>query len=371
MNWKTIFVGCTISVVALSPVFAQQEKDTVRVKKDPKPKEVSILEENYKGVTYSLGAGGKTVLLWKEIESIDYSSRPKELTQAIAQIKRGDSQEALAALRNFKSQQSLRPIYRQQALFYLAQAAETSNPPHLDEAITNYRDLLKEFKQSRFLGKANAGIVTCLIATKKYDEATKAIEAARQEATAAKLDDELLRELDLLGCGLLENQGKFVEAANAYDKLAAAVTTANSDLATLAKIGSARCLVKKGDDPSKARAVFTDAIQKADENSSPVVLAAAWNGLGEIQLAEGRKEKKVDKIQEALYSFLRGVVLYFPGENDRTSEFERSLYYTSEAFRSLAEQSKEEEQKKLYQQRASEKLKDLESRFPLSSFLKK
>lgn len=369
MNLRNSLTSVLLIAAAAAPALAQ-EKAVLKSKKDAKPKEVTVLEENYKSVVVQLpGAGGKVPYLWKEIETLDYQNKPKELAAGIAAVKKGEFEEGIKLLAKFKGQQNLSGVFRQQALFYIAQAAESLSPPNLEEAIATYKQLLQEFKQSRYLQKANDRIVACLVASKKYDEAQKTLAATRNEAVNAKLDEELLREIDFLEASLLEMQNKPAEAANAFEKLSAAAASTPM-IADLARVGAMRCQMQKGGDASKAKAVYEDVISKAGEATSHLVLAAAWNGLGEVQLLEGRKDRKPEKIQEALYSVLRGVVLYFPGENDRTSEYERSLFLSAQAFKALADLATDEGVKKLNQQRYGEKIQELKNRYPLSPLSK-
>lgn len=362
MKPRIAVVGLLGIVLGAAPAFAQ-ERANIKSRREPKPREISVVEETYKGVVYSVGAGGRGTYLWKEIESLDYVSRPKELSQGIAAVRKGEYEEGLKLLQRFKAEKGLSPVFRQQALFRCAQAAESTG--RVEEAIATYRQLLSDFKQSRFLQQANDRIVACLVATKKFDEAQKALAASRQAAIEARLDEELLREFDFLEAGLLESRGKLSEAANAYEKLSAAASS-NPLVADLARIGAARCQYQKAGDASKAKAVCEEVINKANEGTSPVVMAAAWNGLGEVQLQEGRKDRKADKVREALFSVLRGVVQYFPAEHDRTIEYERSLFLSGQAFKSLADLTTDETQKKLNLLRAGEKLQELKNRYPLS-----
>lgn len=362
----------TTTALTLALVFSfagpgfSQEKDSIKLKKEAKAREgIQILEENYKSVSCQIGGGAKTLFLWKEIETIEYGGRPKDLTQGISAVKKGEFAEGLKLLDKMRTQANLRPVFKQQALFYYAQAAESEGK--IEEAIKSYQQLLSEFKQGRFLGKANDRIVACLVAGKKFDEAQKVLATAKKEATDNKLDDELIREFDLLECTLLESAGKLVEAANAYEKLAAAAG-GNATIADLARVGAARAAVAKGGDPGKAKATYEEVINKANDQTSAIVLAAAWNGLGEVQLSDAKKEKKAEKAQEALFSFLRGYVVYFPGDNERTSEYERSIFYAGQAFDLLAGLTTDEAAKKQNQERAKEKFQELSGRFPLSPF---
>lgn len=363
MKQNTVFVAFAMLVALSAPAFSQ-EKDTIKLKKEAKPREVQIIEESYKSIACQIGSA-KTQFLWKEIETVEYGNRPKDLAAGVSAVKKSEYAEGLKLLDKVRGQKDLRPIFKQQALFYYAQAAESEGK--IEEAIKAYQQLLGEFKQSRYLNKANDRIVACLVAQKKFDEAQKVIAAAKQEATAAKLDDELIREFDLLECTLLENSGKLAEAANAYEKLAGAAGS-NATIADLARIGAARAAVAKGGDAGKARATYDQVISNAKEDTSPIVMAAAYNGLGEVQLAEARKDKKAEKAHEALFSVLRGYVVYFPGDNDRTGEYERSMFLSAQAFDLLASLTTDEAAKKQHQDRAKEKKEELSARFPLSPY---
>ena len=219
---NVIFTGLFVVAIAAS-AFGQGKRDVIRLKDDSTPKEVEILEEDYKGISL---------------------------------VKRGEYPKAWNLLREFKDKKNLPKVYRQHALFYLAQTLESLSPPKLEGAISNYRQLLSEFRQSRYLAKANSRIVACLVARGEFGEAHKALNSARKKAVKDRMDEKVLRQLDFLGCTLLENEEKFVEATNCYERLAAAAAS-NPEVADLALIGSARSLVRKGGNSStRKRAIL-------------------------------------------------------------------------------------------------------------------
>ena len=118
---------------------------------------------------------------------------------------------------------------------------------------------------------------------------------------------------------------------------------------------------------SEAEKVFREITAADAENS---VLAGAWNGLGDIALDDGVAKRDLDKLNDALFCYLRGVVLYGPTREESTDEYERSLAQSAKAFRSIGEVEKDGEKKKLFLDRAAQRMEQLKQMFPTSRYLK-
>src|SRR5204862_1246487 len=91
------------------------------------------------------------------------------------------------------------------------------------------------------------------------------------------------------------------------------------------------------------------------EDAPNYILAGAWNGIGELLRDEGKKKKDPEKLLDAVYSFLRGVVQYGPAPGEPTGEHMRALQGSSECFQYLADLETNADRKKLFKERARER----------------
>jgi hypothetical protein len=100
-----------------------------------------------------------------------------------------------------------------------------------------------------------------------------------------------------------------------------------------------------------------------------LVLAGAWNGLGDIMFAAGKAKPDADVITDALYAYLRGSVLYTPNPGESTLELERSLRGSADCFLALSQIETKPERKNLYAARAKDRIEYLQTKFPNSRYL--
>jgi len=138
-------------------------------------------------------------------------------------------------------------------------------------------------------------------------------------------------------------------------------------IAGMAKVGMARVDDANGQ-PEAAVSAYRAIIDQSQANE---VLAGAWNGLAKVALRDGVKSKSGDKLMDALFMFLRGVVEFAPSPGEGTGEYERALAGAAEVFRQLAELETDDATKKQYTQRSKQRLDQLRKEFPNSVHLPK
>jgi len=156
--------------------------------------------------------------------------------------------------------------------------------------------------------------------------------------------------VSVLRARLLEAQGNVAGAKAAYEA-AEASGNLNGEQAAFAGLGIARCLRLAGD-LSGAEARFRKLVDSAD--SPRLVLAGAWNGLGELLLEQGRKKRDTEVLTLALYDYLRGVVVYLPLDGESTAEHQAALAGAALCCESIAQIDANPTVKQAYSQRASE-----------------
>src|SRR4029453_8592289 len=148
---------------------------------------------------------------------------------------------------------------------------------------------------------------------------------------------------------------------------AAGAAGADPALVLAAKVALARCAQRAGR-TNDAQTQYREIVKLEAPND---VLAGAWNGLGEIALAEGSSKRSQDDLRYALFAFLRGVVQYVPERGGSTEEYERALAGASKAFKALGEVYTDANKKKQFQARSAQCSEQLQSEFPRSRWIGK
>src|SRR5439155_23769983 len=156
-------------------------------------------------------------------------------------------------------------------------------------------------------------------------------------------------------------QQKYPEAQAAYG-VAEKAQGVSQGVVQQARLGEARCLVAMNK-KTEAEAIFN---KLKTEDAPNQVLAGAWNRLGDLQLDRARKGSAVDsdKLLDALFCYLRGVVQYAPLPGESTGEYKRAMRGSAEVFRFISQNEKNADRKRLYQQRMQERLDQLKKEFP-------
>ncbi|MBI1850775.1 MAG: tetratricopeptide repeat protein [Planctomycetes bacterium] len=355
----------SVLAVALlaAPARAQDSDDTIR-QKDGKTTVGKIQSEDYGGVAIEVKKAVLTIS-WKSIQAVQYGASP-EFTRAMETLASGNLDDSKSQLEELKKDPKLRPPLRQQVLYHLASTNQRLGK--FDDAIAGYNELLKAFPKSRYLRSAGENLVTCYLDKKDADGAGKALETFLADAKTAGVEANVQSELGLLKGRVLEAQQKIPEAKAQYEAVAKAAGIAPAAVLE-SELGVARCLHLSGDAASiaKAEEQYRKLVKEDAPNS---VLAGAWNGIGDITKVAAVNAKSVDKMLDALFAYLRGVVQYAPLRGEPTTEYERALAGAAECFKFVSDLETNKEKKKLYLDRSNERLAQLKKEFPSSPFLK-
>ncbi len=343
--------------VALGRVHAQQDKVLMR---DGKERSVKILSEDYDGLWFSL-EGGSSAVPWKEVSSIQYANAAKYY-EALDAFGAGDFTVALPLLEALAADTKLRPVLRHGALYHLALAYQKSRDH--DRALATYEELLKSFPKTRYLLPVGTNLLSIHLARGDVAAAERALNASLSNRSAG-MDRSVQAGFDLLRGRILEEQQKLPEAERLFEQVANA-SEADPALIASAKLGLGRCAQRKGRMPDAERRYREIVVQVAPND----VLAGAWNGLGDIAFEEGTGKRDPDRLREALFAYLRGVVLYVPGPEGQSDEHERALAGSAKAFRAIGELESNAERKRLFLERARARREELASQYPDSRHLK-
>lgn len=347
-----------IAAVVLAGTAAAQDKDTILFK-DGKSDTGLIKSEEYAGINFNPAKGAARTIEWKEVapNGITYAGSA-EFQSAKDAYDGGKFADALPKLEELLDDAKLRAVLKQNAQYYLATIHQRGG--EYDKAIDAYKKLVADFPKSRWLMDVGEGLVVCHMAKKDAAGAGKALDELSAAATAAGVETSFNSAINVLKGRLFEEQKKYPEAQAAYGVVAKAsgVTVAISQQA---RLGEARCMValKK---PAEAEPIFRALVK---EDATNPVLAGAWNGLGDLAVEEARaKQNDPDKLMDALYHYLRGVVQYPPLPGESTTEYKRAMKGTAEVFRFISQVEKSPERKRLYQERANERDAQFKKEFP-------
>lgn len=344
----------------LSSPGAAQEIDTVYLR-DGNTETGKVLEEGWSGLSIQPERGGKKVIPWGSVQSVDYFDAPEELGNGLATLAADNAESALELFQSVLGSEGNRPMVVQQALFYSAFAQQRSG--RSDEALAAYTKLLADFPKGRYLRLAAENLIDVNLGKSDVAAARAALDKLAASAKGAEGVEPLL---ELLEARLLEGQGEFAKARERFAALEG-LAGAPAELLQEGKLGKARTLLLDGKGTEAEpflRALIT-------ESQSPRVQSGAWNGLGQIQSSEGRTKKDSERILEGLYAYLRTVVQYKPLPGESTEEYERALSGSAMCFQYLSELEQNPERKKLWRERQRERLEQLELEYPSSKFLKK
>ena len=363
-------LGLALAAPALARVPAPQEAKEAKEAREAKEDEVvlkdkstekgKVIAENYDVLELEVKKGVKKKHEWGRIDKVVYGSTPPEYAEAMSD-RASDPEGALEKLKELSAKEGLSDVIRQQVLFDIANLQQQLGA--LDEAVAAWNALIAAFPEGRYLGSAARGLVDCSLAKSDAEGAGKALDALKAGPAVGKFEA-LGVEVKALGGRILMAQGKFADARAAFEA-AEKDPKATPNVAAFSRLGAAECLKAEGkaDDAEKRFKAIV-------EGEGPsFLLAGAWNGLGDLLSEKGKTARNADLITEALFAYLRGVVLYVPGRGQATDEHERALAGASRAFRAISELEADAARKKLFMDRAQQRRAQLAAEFPSSRFL--
>lgn len=351
---KSLGVLLALFATAL-PALAQ---DTVTLK-DGKTEQGRVKSADYDGLILEAKGQSKTIE-WSTVASIAYKDPPEDYTAGKDAYEAAKWDDALAAFDKVKADTKVRAPIRQDAFYFSASCSLAKG--NWDGAIAGFDALRKEFAKTRYLMEAGEGYVMAYSAKKDFGGAAKALDTMSNEAAVAGVPQSFSATVSLLKGRLLEDQNKVTEAAAAYG-VAEKASGAPLIVLQQARLGQGRCLLAQKKN-AEAEALFR---KLSTEDAPSLVLAGAWNGLGDIWSAEAKSKaeaEQVEKLYDAAFAYMRGVVQYGPGPGEPAREYRRSLEGSMNVFRALSQVEKNADRKKVYQQRYTERKEQFEREFP-------
>jgi tetratricopeptide (TPR) repeat protein len=315
--------------LATTVASARAQTDTVETV-DGKSLSGKVLLEAYDHLELQSKQGQKQKLDWSEVATVQYGGSP-EYTDAVGKLATAPVPDSLAALEKLKGDAKLRPVVKQQVLFLIASLHVRAGD--FDGAATAWQELAKAFPSGRYLDQAARGVAAAYVSKGAPGEASAALDVVVAAAKPANPGPRFDTTVTLVKAWLLETQGNAAGAKSAYEAAEKAGGLAPDQAATTS-LGIARCQQKAGQvDDAAAR--FRKLVNAAD--TPHAVMAAAWNGIGDLLLEQGRKKRDVEVLTQALYAFLRPVVLYVPLEGESEDDQQHAIAGAADACQSIAE----------------------------------
>ena len=344
-----------VLLLAVAPA-AQQDKI---VSKDGKERTARIQSEDFDGLKIAV-EGGSTTIAWKDVDSIRYGSAAKYHEALDAFYSEGPA-KALPLLDALAADDKLRAVLRHGVLYHLGLAQKQQG--NADAAIANFEKLLKDYPRSRYLISVGTNLLALYVAKGDPGAASKSLDSILSAARSSGGAGSMQLGIDFLRGRLLEEQKKYPEAERTFESVAS--SQADAALALSAKLALARCAQRAGR-ASDAQRRYREIVVLDAPNE---VLAGAWNGLGDLALAEASTKRDAEGVRYALFSYLRGAILYLPGRGESSEEYERALAGSARAFKAVGELETDGTRKKLFLGRAQERRQQLAAEFPRSRFL--
>jgi len=343
-----------LSLALAAPALAQQ--DTV-VLAGGKTQNVKITALDLEGIAYQVPSGTASIK-WSALESFRFANEPG-LYKAMDLIESGEIQPALAPLKEIVGNAKARAAVRQEALHLLGTASLRAGD--VDGAVQALSKSIEEFPKGYHVVADGGLLLSCHLGRKDAAAVKKVSDGLR--AAAASGDSSLKASVDVLWGRALLEQDKTSEAQAAFEK-AANTGGIRDDVRAAARIGAARCIALSGqaaDAENRLKAVIAEA--------PTTQLAEAWNALGDIALAKAKAAgRSADGVRDALFCYLRTIVMYAPGPSDPSDEMERALAGASESFRALADLETNAEKKKALIEKAKTEAQRLAGWYPNSRF---
>lgn len=347
--------GLAAAIALCGSAWAQ---DVVKLK-DGKEEQGRVKSAEYDGVAVEAKGQSKTIE-WAQVASITFKDPPAEYESGREAFEGARYDDAIAAYEKLRSDAKLRAPIRQDGFYYVAasQLAKGS----WDEAITALDALRKEYPKSRYLMEVGEGYLTAYSAKKDYAGAQKALDSLANDSVTAGVPAGFNATISFLKGRLLEDQNKITEAAAAYG-VAEKAAGVSLIVQQQSRLGQGRCLLaqKKYSD---AEALFR---KLTSEDAPNLVLAGAWNGIADTWVEDAKNKsdaEQAEKLLDAAYAYMRGVVQYGPGPGETVREYKRSLMGSVKAFQALAQVEKNKERQELYRRRAAERKAALDAEFP-------
>ncbi|OHB77443.1 MAG: hypothetical protein A2Z34_09230 [Planctomycetes bacterium RBG_16_59_8] len=355
---------CLALIALLLPLAPQAVyEDKITKKGTDEPISCRILNETCREIEYMVKLGSspvpqKQTLPTGDVERVEYGTNrvSSNYNQAMRLMGEENYKDAITLLERAVSDwlKDKDPSQPQYAYYHKAVCLERIGK--LEDAEKAYADLFKNCPDTKFFQEIYYNKFNNALRKGDHAAASAIISKFQSEAASKRLGNKLQGEIDMLNATLLETKKQWPAAMAIYARYENDANPAVAEMATLGLLNAMRQSGKSGDLRSKSNSLVKGS------TSSPRVLTAAYNALGDYELSIGKN-------REAMLCFLRGVVLYQP---KRTPEYEYALYGAAVAMARFATEQPPEnkEVKARYKGRALENVSMLVGMYGASRYAK-
>lgn len=319
----------TIALLAGAAVslgdFAAAQQDDRAVTKSGRSYLGEVTSVSHDEVVVSTRAGERKIAV-NELEKINFGNEPRELRLGRDAALRQAYERAIEDLSKVDPNTIQRPLTRQDLEFYLAWAKAKQGLAGGDKAtaVRLLRDFLSKYPDSYHFYEAVRTLGDLAVALDRYDVA---VEYYRQLGQAPFEEYKLAAALATATA--LRVQGKFQEAADAYEKVV------NSPLDSpevarqkqLAKVGQAACLAELGK-PEEGVAIIEQVLRENPSEGNAELYARAYNALGDCH-------RKMNQPKQALLDYLHTDLLF----NQDPDAHAEALYHLSVLWKNAGKNS--------------------------------
>jgi len=355
-------IAVAVSLAALNTGHAQQNRDSIVLKRGQTLDKVVVHDETYEVVIYAMGSSSqKQKLSYEAIEEIKHFDEPAHYRRGLGKMKAGDHAEALVSFKKAPEDPKVRKWIHPYCKFYSARALH--NAEKYDDAIKAYEDLLKQHPNCGFLPETYENIALCNIGKGGEDGFAAAMVAFKK---LIRFGQVWAMQADRGTARLFEAKKDYAAAASKYRGMLEKIRLERDQqkfapILNLSYKGLGRCLIADGK-MQEAEKAFKKLKTYSELAKNMEGLAIAYNGRGDCK-------KKDSKFEEAALDYLRVNVLYVQKAEEEDA---RALFSAAQCF-SLLSRSKDvpaeqSYKKKEWSTRAVELYKEVSGTYPNSEY---
>ncbi len=296
-----------VSVPAYAPPFSEKTDIIYKTDGSTFPKEdtgrvIRVVKESNEKVLIKLWDNSEMHLPRSEVDHVEHFDTPASYKLGMSEMQAGNFKKAAVHFRKVKLE-GAREWLKVYTLHNLGQAllnVGLSEPESNDEAAKVYGELLQKYPKNIYRGEALLAGAVASFQKGDYAEAKKVLKKLLDTVPPATEEEMLVK---LWQAKVYEYGDKnYGKAKTIYRQIG---TTGTPRMRGKAQLGEVRCL-QKMNDPRSAMAAANSLLEKTKDRT---VIANLWTikGDGLVALAEG----KPDKVKDALFAYLRVVVVYF------------------------------------------------------------
>lgn len=355
-------ITVAVSLAVLNTGHAQQNRDSIVLRRGQTLDNVVVNDETYEVVIYVMGSSSqRQKLSYEAIEEIKHFDEPAHYRRGLGKMNAGDHAEALVSFKKAPEDPKVRKWIHPYCKFYSARALH--NAEKYDDAIKTYEELLKQHPNCVFLPQAYENIALCNIGKGGEEGFAAAMVAFKK---LIRFGQVWAMQADSGTAQLFEAKKDYASAASKYQGMLEKIRLERDQqkfapILNLSYKGLGRCLIADGK-MQEAEKAFQKLKTYSELAKNVEGLAIAYNGMGDCK-------KKDGKLEEAALDYLRVNVLYGQKVEEEDA---RALFSAAQCFSILSRQKDMPEdqayKRREWSSRAVELYKEVGGTYPTSEY---